>query len=467
MNSPQPFDKDKLGRKPDADLLTALIRSEPRPNVISVDAPWGGGKTTFLDMWSADLRLQGHPTIRYNAWELDFVDDPLVSFVGELEQELASGVKTPALTRQWERLKSLGVGVIRSTGPLALRIATQGLLSVQDVRNTLGFVASSDEAISDYVAKLTEDRLASYGAEKKAIAGFRESLTTVAAELTSQEGRKPPLIIFVDELDRCRPLYTIALLERIKHLFTVDNIVFVLALDRTQLAHTVRAVYGSGFAAEGYLRRFIDFDYRLPPPRGEAFVQFLAEKHELSKIYSASRASGDEYSEVVPLFSQLSQIFELSLRDQEQAFQRMVMALKSATKPEQYLFTPLVLFLSIFRMAESELHHRYLQGRLGIRDIITTVKNRRGGVDFLDSHGGRVTLAYLIGSARKGSDAKAYLEELAALEQSPAAEEGERYHAANVRQLVQFARQSGARAAMQIVLERLERISEQVQADFY
>ena len=78
--------------------------------------------------------------------------------------------------------------------------------------------------------------------------------------------REKTVIIFVDELDRCRPSYAIELLERIKHLFNIGGLVFVLALDREQLGHSIKAVYGNGIDSDGYLRRFVDFEYQLKNP---------------------------------------------------------------------------------------------------------------------------------------------------------------------------------------------------------
>ena len=46
--------------------------------------------------------------------------------------------------------------------------------------------------------------------------------------------------------------------------FSVDNICFVIVINRTQLMHSIRALYGQEFDAEGYLRRFFDADFRIP-----------------------------------------------------------------------------------------------------------------------------------------------------------------------------------------------------------
>jgi hypothetical protein len=46
-----PFKNDLLGRKESAVSLTELICSTDEPLVLSINASWGEGKTTFLNMW--------------------------------------------------------------------------------------------------------------------------------------------------------------------------------------------------------------------------------------------------------------------------------------------------------------------------------------------------------------------------------------------------------------------------------
>ncbi|WVV48879.1 P-loop NTPase fold protein [Pseudomonas sp. NA13] len=74
---------------------------------------------------------------------------------------------------------------------------------------------------------------------------------------------RTPAFIFIDELDRCRPTYAIELLERVKHFFELEDCRFIVASDSTQLAHSVRAVYGEKFYSERYLSRFFDAEFRL------------------------------------------------------------------------------------------------------------------------------------------------------------------------------------------------------------
>ena len=104
------------------------------------------------------------------------------------------------------------------------------------------------------------------------------------------------VIILVDELDRCRPIYAIELLERVKHLFDTEGIVFVLGVDRKQLSHSVKALYGATFDAAGYLRRFIDIDYKLPLPQPGDFCSHLLDVYGVKGLV-LSRQSNDRQSE--------------------------------------------------------------------------------------------------------------------------------------------------------------------------
>lgn len=72
-------------------------------------------------------------------------------------------------------------------------------------------------------------------------------------------------IIFIDELDRCRPEFAIKVLEQTKNLFQQDNIVMVYSTDITQLAHSLQGVYGPKFEGRKNLERFYDKRLELDP----------------------------------------------------------------------------------------------------------------------------------------------------------------------------------------------------------
>lgn len=68
--------------------------------------------------------------------------------------------------------------------------------------------------------------------------------------------RADKVVIFIDELDRCKPTYAVKLLERIKHYFNNDKIIFVFSTNLEELQSSVKCVYGESFNAYRYLDRF-------------------------------------------------------------------------------------------------------------------------------------------------------------------------------------------------------------------
>src|SRR5688500_17698937 len=83
-----PFANDKLERKIVVNNLIRLLQSTNQPFVISIEAPWGWGKTTFINMWKTQLESLGHTCLYFNAWENDFVEDPLIAFIGEISKAI-------------------------------------------------------------------------------------------------------------------------------------------------------------------------------------------------------------------------------------------------------------------------------------------------------------------------------------------------------------------------------------------
>ena len=78
-----------------------------------------------------------------------------------------------------------------------------------------------------------------------------ETMSTRVVEETRQ-----PLVFVIDELDRCRPTFSIELLERVKHIFDVPGMVFVFGVNRNELCSSIKSIYGE-IDADVYLRRFL------------------------------------------------------------------------------------------------------------------------------------------------------------------------------------------------------------------
>ena len=92
---------------------------------------------------------------------------------------------------------------------------------------------------------------------------FKKTLDFTRDQIRELSKNKTVLLV-VDELDRCMPEYAIKVLERLHHMFEgLDNVIVLLAIDSTQLEHSVKEIYGEQVDTERYLRKFISFRVKL------------------------------------------------------------------------------------------------------------------------------------------------------------------------------------------------------------
>lgn len=386
--SDQPFRFDRLHRGESVDALVSLIQNLSGPYVIAVDSPWGTGKTTFLGFIRAVLESKSLACLYFDAWKTDFSSDPLIAFLGELNDSLPNWAEDIASFNQFfGNAKRIASVLARRAIPVAGKIATAGILDLDDF---------TEQAISEFVGTQLNDAVDSYTAEKKLIRSFRENLTAALDSLdSSQEGRK--LIIIVDELDRCKPTYAIQRLERIKHLFDLENVIFVIALDKQQLGVSLGAVYGTGIDADEYLRRFFDLEYSLPSADPAEFTQCLYERFGFDEFFEKRTHSElrHEKQHLLETFVALSRLLGLSLRAREQCFSRIRIALL-VTEENRFLYPILISTLAMLRIANPPLYRGYAFGSTTSREVIDFLAGQPGGIELLNKHFGAIIETYLI-----------------------------------------------------------------------
>lgn len=85
---------------------------------------------------------------------------------------------------------------------------------------------------------------------------IRNIIKTALIDAVVENAQK--LVIFIDEMDRCRPTFAVELLESIKHYFEDDRIIFFISTNKAQLVHTISRYYGNDFDSSRYLNKFFD-----------------------------------------------------------------------------------------------------------------------------------------------------------------------------------------------------------------
>ena len=346
-----PFKYDLLGLREPAEVLTRLVVNlDESPCVLAVDAAWGAGKTTFLRMWTQHLRNKEFQVVEVNAWETDFSEEPFVT----LSTELIDGIKSG----KTKRLKEASKKVLRWVVPTAIRMAAST-------------VPGASQKLGEPTASYVEERLSGHREARKSVAEFKRVLQDMAAKLFEANGNRP-LIVAIDELDRCRPSYAVELLEVAKHLFAVDRIVFVLAVNLDQLAHSVRALYGSDFDAKGYLRRFVDVDFYLPEPNLDAFIREQLRATDIAAHFDKT-LSGEKHRTMLQKFLGAS---HLSLRNAGQAICRLGL-LYTSLRSDQHDYALATTVALILRTIDPDLYHRFCRSEATDFDVVKTIFRRR------------------------------------------------------------------------------------------
>lgn len=378
-----PFGNDALGRKEQAEVLTEMLSHLSGPFVFALNAPWGAGKTTFLRMWLANLRLNNFHVVNFNAWENDFSDNAMASLISELEEEiqLRNGILASRSRKLFDKAKNLGIHVMKRSLPVAARVATAGVVDEK--------VISGDQ-LSQLAETLARDAIDSYRNTKVSIAKFRDAMEKFVESLSKKDvENSKKLVICIDELDRCRPTYAIELLEVVKHLFDIKNVIFIVAINKDQFIHSIRAIYGIGFDSVSYIDRFFDLEYQLPPANKESYTKHLMSSMELTAELERNEHTHSRYEKghIEAALWEIFTLFGLTLREQERCLTRL--ALVVASIPTHIpLFPFLLALLIVLKHKRPETYRRFINHEISADDVLEELDELPGASAFFESLGG-------------------------------------------------------------------------------
>ncbi len=298
-----------------SDRIDLLNRSEFKTNVIKVvnqlsenkkgccfaiEGSWGIGKTFVIEEIEEKLKvIQSEETntdryfvFHYNCWQHDYYEEPAVAIISAM---LSSIEKDDAVvSEKVDGIIKVGWGMAKDKLMEIAGLYIENKIGV----NLISLFEEADKLRkADNQDTFKFDELFNFS---QTIEQVREKLQEIAKDRT--------LVLLVDELDRCIPQYAIKVLERLHHIFYgLDNVVVIMAIDRTQLEHSVEEMFGindNSMNIEKYLKKFIDFSMVLDNGVvNESFAQkykFYFDKFEMEK-----QSSDEEMlNTVVPLLFQ-------------------------------------------------------------------------------------------------------------------------------------------------------------------
>lgn len=221
----------------DIEQILVLLSEQKQGRVFALDGKWGYGKTYILERLEKELEeLKNEETqddrfyvFHYNCWQYDYYEEPVVAIVSAMLDKYGG----------------------KSEKEKAQKVIKE--IAGQIVKNKIGIDLVE---IHDNISKKEQFQF-------DEMFGFKTTLDYTRNKICELTKDKTVLLV-VDELDRCMPEYAIKVLERLHHMFEgLDNVIVLLAIDSTQLEHSVKEIYGEQVDTERYLRKFISFRVRL------------------------------------------------------------------------------------------------------------------------------------------------------------------------------------------------------------
>lgn len=362
-NNVEILSADKFKRAAYAEFLTKYLSVEGENNsyVLNLNSEWGAGKTWFIKRWYNELSLI-YPTVYIDAWQQDFSNDPLLTVISSVIEQLKkiSGDDIPIPPAFKEKLFKL----LKGAGKVVIKSAMNSAgIKLDDV--DLNIEGSDVDGFVDTLCSTHTERY-------DAIQNIKKDIREWVEACRGKANLHLPAFILIDELDRCRPSYAVEMLETIKHIFDIPGIVFVVATDTEQLQHAIKAIYGNDFDARSYLGRFFRRRFSLHEISRKEFVlerlAVVRDNLSLNNVWPRQTCSGlPDIRQLVKIISITSDVFELSLRQTEQLIDRLVAIMTHNEEVEPRLNLIILTFLCA-------IHDKF-------HDVYIDVVNKRMALD--------------------------------------------------------------------------------------
>lgn len=293
--------QDKFQRKLFAESLIELLKQESSIFPIALNGRWGSGKTVFthqiINLIKERYKSETIP-LYFDAFSEDYSNEPLSSIFAKIYSVFGE--------RDRDEL-------IKITSEISF-----GLLGV-----SLSFINPLFANTADRIKKII---LTAYNENLKAKSNLKYKIK-VLKNLVNSKLKNRQIVLFIDELDRCRPDYALQILELTKHVFSIDKLKIVFVVNQLQLIESVKHAYGGDEEiCRKYLDKFFQLQINLPETTKQqnqsriknSILHFQEELHRLKLHHNCFFFSNQSYyNTVFQLFIELIEAHNLSLRDVE------------------------------------------------------------------------------------------------------------------------------------------------------
>lgn len=337
-------EQEKLKDLEPAKIIEELENNSDYIQRIFIDAPWGMGKTFFSKALKEKIEKENEVKederkinlININAWETDYFSDPMKSIIGELNTHKLLNSETQRV------IEKIMENIFKAGGKFLLNFFLKK------------FQISADdwEDLKSILNGVSTSELKDYKNYKELVDKFKECLSL----------EKDLKVIVIDELDRCKPIYAIELLETIKHFFGVKNIIFVFLVNKKQLQSIVSTSYLQDDECSEYFEKFFDIQFNLPELEYEDFIQIEYDKYNQPQTYEVNNEGVSEdniriYESIfLDAFSSNCDSSFVSPRNFIKSFKKFRILLTSLSDEERACY-PLMIVLILYFIREEFLNN--------------------------------------------------------------------------------------------------------------
>lgn len=256
-----------------SDNLSEQILKVPKGSPILLTGDWGSGKSSVLQVVKTKLDPKKAHCIWFDAW---FYEQE-TNLLPALTREIYSNLKE-------NRNKKEVAKLFRRTMNLAGTLALKALPVIAGVNHLKEF-ADMFRGITPEQAKGDKGFFAIASNPEQSIS---EHLVSNFHSMVHGAIKNEPLVILIDDLDRCSPESSINLLENIRLLLNQltgsnlrqpeTNIKFVIAMDKTTLTESVSKKFQAlnNYESNRYLEKLFPFVYTVPSLTQDELHQYIS-----------------------------------------------------------------------------------------------------------------------------------------------------------------------------------------------
>jgi KAP family P-loop domain len=336
---------DRLGFDKYAEALAELIdnKDTDTPLTVAISAPWGAGKSSLAELLKLRLRQRARdrrsraPVILFfNAWRHDDAPHLGAAFAADVARSVSRHrpfwlrlvLPLPgAMLGPYERWRRrLLLGFLLAAGALAVATLVPDLRDflVSDrwserIRGSTSNKLGSAVVLAAAALALT-GKLAGFGRavgqfvtdpRSEAARGAMDSVADQLGALLKQAARRRRIVIFVDDLERCRPPRAVEVCEVAAQLLAHPNVVTVLLADMdviaasaeikyAKLEHAPGAPLEAGSYGRVYLQKLVQIEFALPPADVLDLRELLRGDGELRAVRDESARDAEAERSAAP-----------------------------------------------------------------------------------------------------------------------------------------------------------------------